>query len=77
MSKNVKSMFRDSDHNDLVGFDLNIPEGTNWLVMEKLFDKEVSKFTGKDYNCISPDIDRWMQDKKFPDGKHFFVNWNN
>lgn len=77
MSKNVKFMFRDSDKNDLIGFDLNIPEGTTWLGMEKLFDKEVSKFTGKESNCVSPCIDRWMQAKKFPDGTHYFINWNN
>ena len=76
-SKTVKFMFRDSDKNDLVGFDLIISEGTTWLEMDKLFDKEIAKFTGKEYNCVSPDIDKWVQDKKFPDGAHYFINWDN
>ena len=76
-SKEIKFMFKDSDKNDLVGFDFIIPIGTTWLEMDKLFDKEISKFTGKENNCVSPDMDRWMKDKKFPDGTHYFINFNN
>ena len=33
-SKTVKFMFRDSDNNDLIGFDFIISEGTTWLEMD-------------------------------------------
>ena len=46
-------MFRDSDNNDLIGFDFIISEGTTWLEMDQLFDKEIAKLTGKEYNCVS------------------------
>ena len=51
--KTVKFMFRDSDKNDLIGFDFIILEGTTWLEKDKLFDKEIAKLTGKEYNCVS------------------------
>lgn len=76
-SRTVKFVFRDSDKNDIVGFDLIIPVETTWLEMDKLFNEQLAKFSGKDDNCVSSDMNFWMTNKEFPDGKHYFINWDN
>lgn len=75
--KIVKFMFRDVDLNDLTGFDLAIDDTMTWLDVEKSLNAVLSMFTFKENNCVAPTVDQWMNDKRFPDGKHYFIRWNN
>ena len=45
--KTVKFMFRDSDKNDLIGFDFIISEGTTWLEM---FSNDIKEMFGTYYS---------------------------
>lgn len=77
-SKEIKLMFRDEQKEDMVGGSIIIYDGMNWLDIEKLLAEFLKKHTGK-FDTVAAAIitNEWMQTKKFPDGTHFFVNWEN
>ena len=77
-SKEIKLMFRDEDKKDLIGGSIVVEEGMNWLDIEKLVVDFLEKFTGKKDTVSAAIItNEWMTSKKFPDGTHFFINWEN
>lgn len=71
-------MFRDEDKKDLIGGSIEIKQGMNWLDIEKLLVEFLEKFIGKK-DTVSASIisNEWMKSKVFPDGTHFFLNWEN
>ena len=76
--KEVKLVFKDENKKDLISDTILIKEGMNWLMIEKLLGEFFEKHTGKKDTVSAAIItNRWMIDKVFPDGIHFFLNWEN
>lgn len=76
--KNVNFEFRDIDGNIYFKDSITILHGMNWLDVDKLLADMISRYTGKN-ETVSGNIlgNEWMTQKKFPDGSHFFINYDN
>jgi hypothetical protein len=77
-SKEIKFVFRDSDGKDLIGSSFIVDSGINWIELEKRLAEFLKGYTGKDERISAALLcNNWMTLKGFPDGMHFFINWNN
>lgn len=77
-TKDINFVFRDEHGNDLKSGTFTINNGMNWLTLEKEFAEFLKQFTGKvDTIAASILCNDWMKKKRFPDGMHFFLDWDN
>lgn len=77
-TKDIRFMFRDEQGNDLKGGTFTVRSGMSWLQLEKEFAEFLKQFTGKlDTVAAAILCNNWMKEKQFPDGMHFFIDWEN
>lgn len=77
-TKEINFMFRDEKGNDLKGGTLIIRQGMNWLELEKELAKFLEQFTSKSETIAAAILcNNWMKKKEFPNGMHFFIDWDN
>lgn len=77
-SKQINFMFRNEKKEDLIGGSITITEGMNWLDLEKSMVDFLEKYTGKKDTVAAAILcSNWMLTKIFPDGMHFFLDWEN
>lgn len=77
-TKEINFMFRTEKGEDLRGGCLTITDGMSWLDLEKELAKFLEQFTGKVETIAAAILcNNWMKKKSFPDGMHFFLDWEN
>lgn len=76
--KTINFSFRDKDGEVLVNTHLVIRKGMNWLDLEEVLSDMLSDATGKREDVSAAILcSQWLKVKEFPNGMHFFINYNN
>ena len=77
-SKEVKLTFKDKDGVRLAGSSITVESGMSWQDIEKLLAEFIKQYTGKDERVSAAIIcGQWTKPTGFPNGTHFFINWDN
>ena len=76
--KELKFAFKTKEGEVLKRASFHLEQGTNWLGLEAQLANMLSEVTGRDERVSAAILcNQWLDVKKFPDGMHFYINYDN